>query len=145
MHERVYLIHFNRLSVLNIKQKLRIIVITVMLAMVSFGSIVLAADGDPDTPLGGLDTAKNGAPSLAGSGSTDLPTIIGTLIGYALSFIGVLFLCLMLYGGFLWMTDMGNEKKVTEAKNLITAAVIGFIIVMSAYAITSFVSGSLIK
>ena len=66
-------------------------------------------------------------------------TIIGTIIQSALSFLGVIFLILMIYGGYLWMTAQGNEEQVTKAKNLITAAMIGIVIVVSAYAISYFV------
>ncbi len=65
--------------------------------------------------------------------------VISTIISIALSFLGVLFLLLMIYGGFLWMTAKGNEEQVTKAKNLITAAIIGLIIVVAAYAISVFV------
>ena len=53
--------------------------------------------------------------------------------------LGMIFLILMLYGGYLWMTAAGKEERVTKAKNLITAAIIGVIIVVSAYAISYFV------
>ena len=68
---------------------------------------------------------------------------ISVIIKTALSFLGVLFLILMIYGGFLWMTARGNEEQVTKSKNLIIAAVIGLIIVLASYAISSFVVGSL--
>jgi len=73
----------------------------------------------------------------------DIPTTVGTVIGAALAFIGVLFFILMIYGGYLWMTARGNEQEIEKAKNLITAAIIGLIIVMSAYAITAYIGGVL--
>ena len=68
---------------------------------------------------------------------------ISVIIKTALSFLGVLFLILMIYGGFLWMTARGNEEQVTKSKNLIIAAVIGLVIVLASYAISSFVVSSL--
>ena len=41
------------------------------------------------------------------------------------------------------MTDRGNEDQVKKAKNLITAAIIGVVIVVSAYAISIYVVGKL--
>ncbi len=67
---------------------------------------------------------------------SDVPTIIGRIIGAGLAFIGTLFFVLIVYGGFIWMMARGNEQEVAKAKELITAAVIGLIIVLSAYAIT---------
>ncbi len=63
-------------------------------------------------------------------------TLVGTVITVILSFLGVVFLVLMIYGGFLWMTARGNEQQVEKAKNLIIAAITGLIIVMAAYAIS---------
>ena len=64
---------------------------------------------------------------------------IGKVIQAALSVVGVIFLILMIYGGYLWMTARGNEPQVEKAKNLITAAIIGLVIVLAAYAISIFV------
>lgn len=62
----------------------------------------------------------------------------GSLIGAVLSFVGVIFLILMIYAGILWMTAGGNQEQVSKAKNLITSSIIGLIIVFGAYAITSY-------
>lgn len=70
---------------------------------------------------------------------TDLPTLIGSVIGSVLTVIGVLFFILSVYGGFLWMTARGNEQEVTKGKNTLIAAIIGVIIVMASYAVTSLV------
>jgi len=68
-----------------------------------------------------------------------LQTKTGQIIGVVLSFVGVLFLILIIYAGLLWMTAQGNEQKITKAKDLLVNAVIGLIIVFAAYAITAFV------
>lgn len=80
----------------------------------------------------------------AGLKKAEPAIVIGSIIGYALSFIGIIFLCLLIYGGFLWMTSYGETQKVEKAKNLITGAVIGLVIIIAAYAITNFVIGALI-
>ena len=49
----------------------------------------------------------------------------------------------MLYGGYVWMMAKGAEDEVTKAKNIIRGALIGLIVVMSAYAISYFVTTSL--
>ena len=65
--------------------------------------------------------------------------IIQTIIFTVLSLLGVIFLVLMVYGGSIWMTAGGKEDRVNKAKDLIAAAVIGLVIVVSAYAISIFV------
>jgi len=71
--------------------------------------------------------------------------IIGTIISVILSFLGVIFLILMVYGGYTWMMAAGNDEKVTKAKSLIKAAIIGLLIVVGAYAITIFVMARISK
>jgi cbb3-type cytochrome oxidase subunit 3 len=87
--------------------------------------------------LGGKEVS-NGTLAQAGVISS-LPQIIGRIVGAGLAFLGVVFLLLMIYGGFIWMLARGNEQEVEKAKNLIQAAVIGLMIVLSAYAITAFI------
>ncbi len=85
----------------------------------------------------GLEEAVTAAGLM--NNQRDLPTLVGSILGTALSFIGVLFFALMVFGGFMWMTARGNEEQTKKALNTITAAVIGLIIVLSSYTITSFV------
>lgn len=75
----------------------------------------------------------------------NIPEIIGALIAAVLSLIGIIFLILIIYGGYLWMTSAGNETKVLKAKKTITQATIGLIIVISSYAISSFVIHALVN
>jgi ABC-type multidrug transport system permease subunit len=65
--------------------------------------------------------------------------IIGAVIGAFLSLLGIIFIILIIYAGFTWMTAGGNEQKVLRAKLTLTRSIVGFIIIMSAYAITAFV------
>ena len=70
--------------------------------------------------------------------------IAGAVIQAALALIGVIFLALMLYAGYHWMTARGEEEKVEKAKDTITRAIIGLIIVVGAYAIWAFIFYQLI-
>lgn len=89
--------------------------------------------------LGGLDTTASGA----GYQEKDLLKIGGNAINTALSFVGVLFLVMMIAGGFIWMTAAGNEARVKTALNLLTAGIIGLVIVVAAYAITAWLGDTL--
>ncbi len=75
--------------------------------------------------------------------NTNLSSIIGKIVGAALSFLGVVFFILIIYGGYMWMFSMGNEQTAGKAKDIIIAAVIGLVIVLAAYAITSFLGNTL--
>lgn len=94
---------------------------------------VLANYGlDQTAGAAGLDTSVK-----------DIPTIVGNIVGTGLSLVGVTFFILTLYGGFLWMTAHGNDETVKKALKIITSAIIGLIIVMASYAITTFIFNSL--
>lgn len=66
------------------------------------------------------------------------------LTNIALSLIGVIFFILMVYGGYKWMIARGEAKEVETAKDTIIRGVIGLIIVILAYAISSFVIRGLV-
>lgn len=68
-----------------------------------------------------------------------LPEILGILLNAALSLTGVIFVILMVYGGFLWMQARGNQDDVAKAKKIIEHAIIGIILIALAFAITNFV------
>jgi len=70
---------------------------------------------------------------------SDPREIVGRIINVALSFLGVIAVVIILLGGFKWMTAAGNEEKVTEAKKLLGAGIIGLVIILAAWAIAGFI------
>jgi len=72
-------------------------------------------------------------------GQTSPLPIISAIINIILSILGVIFLTMLIYGGYEWMTARGNEQRLEKAKDAIRSAIIGLIIIASAYAISSFV------
>ena len=79
-----------------------------------------------------------------GTSTQDIRITIARIIRYALGFLGTVALLLVLYAGFLWMTAAGDEEKVSRAKKTLTSALIGLVIIMTAFAITSFVISRLL-
>jgi len=78
----------------------------------------------------------------AGVGTqADLLQIIGRIINVFLGSLGVIFLVLMLYAGYMYMTAAGDADKVKKATALIRNAIIGLVIIMSAWAITAYILG----
>lgn len=74
----------------------------------------------------------------------DVRVTIARVIRVAMSLLGIVMVVIVLYGGFLWMTAGGNEDKVGEAKKWIYSGVVGLIIILSAYAISTFVISQLV-
>ncbi|MEK7620416.1 MAG: hypothetical protein AAB413_04240 [Patescibacteria group bacterium] len=72
-----------------------------------------------------------------------LPELIGNIIAVLLSVLGIIFVVLVVYAGFLYLTAGGETEKVKKAKTLLTQSIIGLIIIVAAYAIAAFVIDAL--
>jgi len=105
-------------------------------------------DGDCDSlsgnTLGEADLLPSDFSSATGLGQANLQKTIGNIINVILGFLGIVAVIIILWGGFKWMTAGGSDEKVQEARKLLIAGVIGLAIILSAYAITSFVISSLL-
>lgn len=77
------------------------------------------------------------------SGGTTVESLVGTVLKQVLGYTGIIFFVLVVYAGLMWMTSAGNEEAVTKSKKILIAAMIGLVIVLSAYAITTFVGNAL--
>lgn len=111
--------------------------IFVVLAMmgVMIPSFAFAAYGLEDASQG-TGLIKAGQPINA---QEEIPDLIGTIVGVVLSLLGVVFFLLILYAGIMWMTAFGVADKAEKSKEILIQASVGLIIVLAAYAISSFV------
>lgn len=110
-----------------------------VLAFLVIPALTLTANAQFDPGLNQVSAGLNNSLS-----NTDPRTVIGRIINMALGFLGVIAVGIILLGGFKWMTAGGNEEKTDEAKKLLGAGVIGLVIILSAWAIATFVINSLI-
>jgi hypothetical protein len=109
---------------------------------VSIGLFWLA----PDTALAQLNKSQNVVNATAkaaglGGTTTDLPTIIGRVIYVVLSTVGVIFLALLLFSGYQYMTAGGDAEKIKKAVTRIRNAVIGMLIIAFSFVIVNFILG----
>ncbi len=122
-----------------------IIFLLVVFLFFSFFAVVQASYGLGETvQVGDLGEAFSveDVDNSKGSGNF-ISSRLGILIGAILSFIGVIFMALIIYGGLTWMLSQGNEQQVAKARGLIVQAIVGLIIVLAAYAITAFIGEQL--
>jgi len=117
-------------------------------AVLAFGSLMVfavpavqAADNTALlTPRGlGLEYGEQ-----TGLGSSDVRDTVARIIRVAMGLLGIVAVVIILIGGFKWMTAGGNDEAVGEAKKWIFAGVIGLAIILSAYALASFVINNLL-
>ncbi len=73
----------------------------------------------------------------------DPRVVIAEIIRGALTLVGIIFVVLMFWGGYLFVTAHGEQDQVDQGTKLIRGAIIGLIIVLMAYSITTFVGSRL--
>ena len=59
--------------------------------------------------------------------------VFGTLLPQIFIIAGLLLFAYLIFGGFKFLTSGGNEDSIEQAKNTITTAVIGMIIIFAFY------------
>ena|SRR3989338_4653295 len=91
-------------------------------------------------PFNATPLTTGGAAAYGGTApTTTIFTLITGIITAIFSVLGLIFLFLTLYAGYLWMTAMGDVKKVGKAKDILAQSVIGLIIIVLSYGISFFV------
>lgn len=117
----------------NLKHLLILLFLVIVLVLPYF---VFAQESAP------LNKLKEVGPAGGYSNNTteySLAETVGIIVSAFLSLLGIIFVVLMLYGGYNWMTAAGDESKVDKAKTTIRQAIIGLIIVAGSYAIWFFI------
>lgn len=133
----------NPTQVLKAKTILTNAIIGLILALAAFGITTFVVNVFNGATV--ATSTENLGVTQANSNLSDAPLtfIIGSIISSFFAILGVIFLLLTLYVGFLWMTAAGSPDQVNKAKKLMGQAVIGLVIMLSSYAITRFVINQL--
>ena len=90
---------------------------------------------EPYSPLKQLDVAGKKAKYATGE-DQDIRMVAVTIIQNVLLFVGFIFVILMIYGGYLWMTAGGNEEQLTKAKKVIVNSIIAVGVIFLSVSIT---------
>lgn len=80
---------------------------------------------------------------LGGDSKASLTQIISGVIKIIMGALGVIMVFIILWGGFIWMTALGTAEKVDKAKKMIYSGIIGLVVILSAYAVATFVINSI--
>lgn len=73
-------------------------------------------------------------------GKASDPRVIAALIikGF-MSLLGIIFLCMIVYAGMIWMTAAGEEEKIRKAKATLLTGSIGVLVILGAFIIAAFI------
>lgn len=118
------------------KYKKIILILIFVVALFGAADLVLAQAGD----LTGIEFGEG-----TGLSQVDPRIVAARVIRAILGFLGILAVGLIIYGGWMYMTSEGNEEKMEKAKKLLRNAVIGLIVILSAFGIASFILSRLLS
>lgn len=112
-----------------------------MFSLIFFGipNFVFAQQSLEARIMGQVDSAVKKTEWKAGNPG-DPRLLVAQVIEIILSLLGIVFVILMILGGYRRLTARGDEEKVKKADQTILAAVVGLAIVLLSYAITDFVA-----
>jgi cytochrome bd-type quinol oxidase subunit 2 len=111
--------------------------------MKSIKKLALAAS----SAVGGLLTTAsmvmadvNIEPIETGKGyATNFGTMFSSILNVVMLIAAILVFAFMIFGGVEWITSGGDKSKAESARNKLTAAVIGLVIIAASYAVVTLV------
>lgn len=119
-------------------------VVAMLLVPAFIVAVPVNAQALSSNDLMGNDAIYDNVQNATGLGNKDPREIAAAVIRVMLGFLGIIAVMIILYAGFLWMTAAGNEDKITQAKGMMSAGVIGLVIVLAAFGIATFVMNALV-
>ncbi|MFA5714599.1 MAG: pilin [Candidatus Paceibacterota bacterium] len=78
-------------------------------------------------------------------GSDTFKELVELIINWIINIALVLAPLIIVYGGFVYMTATGDTNKISQGKNIILYAVIGFIVALLAKSLAGILTGLVVK
>jgi hypothetical protein len=75
-------------------------------------------------------------------GTGSLRELVLRIVNFFLTFLGILAVIMVIYGGVTYVTAAGNDEAVGNAKNIILYALVGIIIILLSFAIVNTILGA---
>lgn len=131
----------------------RLIITILAILALAFSFIMLtapetgyaAAKQDVCESVGGTwKTDPNGVGSCDEQGGISVNKVIAAVINILSVIVGVIAVIMIIVGGLKYMTSVGDSNKTASARNTITYAIVGLILVALAQVIVRFVLGAII-
>jgi hypothetical protein len=107
-------------------------------------NFILAQDTEK-TPFSEFKNAANaGGYSTTGVDEYSVAKTAGALTFGALGLLGVIFISLVIYAGWLWMTAHGKAEHIEKSRTILFNAIVGLLIVFGAMVFTRFILETLL-
>lgn len=90
---------------------------------------------NPFSNIFGKITPPDPIKGFAGSGSAGISSFLTNLVALIYSIATIVFIFMLLWGAFDWITSEGNKEKIDSARNKILQAIVGILLFGAAFAI----------
>lgn len=112
----------------------------IFLTILSLTAVAFLSPAQADQSLitGQTGFSEVGQTAYGNTTPTDIRITIAKIINIVLGFVGVIFIALIIFAGFQYMTAAGNEDQTKKAVGLLRNAVIGLVIILAAWLITRY-------
>jgi len=108
----------------------KLLVFSALTFLVAIFALPVLAQVKPALDLGLAPVGENIA-----LGGGDIRVTVARILQYAFVFLGIVVVGIIVYAGFSFVTSGGDPKKVQGARQIMTFAIIGLIIVLLSFAI----------
>ena len=79
---------------------------------------------------------------LEGETETSARNFILKVLNFALSFLGIIAIAMLIYAGFLYVTAMGEDGQVEKSKKILGYSAVGIVLILASYAlVNTFIKG----
>lgn len=116
--------------------KLTITASLVLMAFIVIGFSAMAFD---PASTGLTVTGDEAGYDVEAETSQNLALAVGKVLSALYLVLGLVLLIVIIYGGVLYMTAGGSDEQVSKAKKYIINGIIGLVIILLAYVITTYV------
>lgn len=84
-----------------------------------------------------IDPSRSADGNITQTGVTNVINLFGTVTQFILGFVGLVAFAALIYGAGTMVSNYGNDEQVEKSKKIIKNALIGIMIIISAFAIVS--------
>jgi TRAP-type C4-dicarboxylate transport system permease small subunit len=78
--------------------------------------------------------------NFVGLGNLTVPQVVSALIRFVVVIAALVFFFILVIGGIRWIASGGDKAQTEAARNQITAALVGLVIVFAAWAIVALIN-----
>lgn len=101
-----------------------------MVGALTLVSFIPVASASFITDSDNLEAVRN-----ATGGESDIRKLVLKILNFFLTFLGILAVIMVVYGGVTYVTSAGNDEAIGNAKKIIMYAVVGLIVILLSFAI----------